>query len=80
MTDLQAAPAVVRATALTLSIKVTPLTCKIGAELSDVHLGPAAKDDGLMAEIRALPLQHPVVRFGLDKAPGAARPPSCSAT
>ncbi len=63
MTDLSAAPAVVRASSLTKSIQVNPLTCKIGAELSNVHLGAAAKDDGLMAEIRALLLQHRVIFF-----------------
>ena len=58
-----AAPAVVRATSLGNSIRVEPLTCTIGAELSNVNLGAAAEDDLLMAEIRALLLKHRVVFF-----------------
>ncbi len=61
--DLKAAPAVVRATSLGNSIHVDPLNCSIGAELSNVHLGAAAQDDGLMAEIRALLLKHRVIFF-----------------
>lgn len=61
--DLIAAPAVVRATSLGKSIHVEPLTCSIGAELSNVNLGAAAQDDALMAEIRALLLKHRVVFF-----------------
>ncbi|MDH4480721.1 MAG: TauD/TfdA family dioxygenase [Rhodoferax sp.] len=41
--------------------RVEPLTCAIGAELSGVNLGAAARDDGLFAEIRALLLQHKVL-------------------
>jgi taurine dioxygenase len=58
-----AAPAVVRAAALADSIKVEPLTCAIGAELSDVKLGIAAQDAELMAEIRGLLLKHKVLFF-----------------
>ncbi|WP_011297829.1 TauD/TfdA dioxygenase family protein [Cupriavidus necator] len=58
-----AAPAVVRATSLSSSIRVEPLTCTIGAELSNVNLGAAAEDDGQMAEIRALLLKHRVLFF-----------------
>jgi taurine dioxygenase len=61
--DLDAAPAVVRATSLGNSIHVEPLTCSIGAELSNIHLGAAAEDDGLMADIRALLLKHRVIFF-----------------
>ncbi|SFA75530.1 taurine dioxygenase [Collimonas sp. OK607] len=61
--DLQAAPAVVRATSLSSSIRVEPLTCTIGAELSNVNIGAAAEDDSLMAEIRALLLKHRVIFF-----------------
>jgi len=61
--DLQAAPAVVRATSLGNSIQVEPLTCTIGAELGNVNLGAAAEDDSLMAEIRALLLKYRVVFF-----------------
>ena len=45
------------------SIKVEPLTCTIGAELSNVNLGVASRDPGLVAEIRALLLKHKVVFF-----------------
>src|SRR5258706_9732356 len=62
-TDLKAAPAVVRATSLGNSIHVEPLTCSIGAELSQVNLGAAAEDDDLMAGIRALLLKHRVIFF-----------------
>ena len=61
--ELKTAPAVVRATSLGNSIHVEPLTCSIGAELGNVNLGAAAEDDLLMAEIRALLLQHRVVFF-----------------
>ncbi len=42
-------------------LQVEPLTCAIGAEISGVNLGAAARDDGLFAEIRALLLQHKVL-------------------
>ena len=58
-----AAPAVVRAGSLADSIKVEPLTCAIGAELSNVDLGVASRDAGLVAEIRALLLKHRVLFF-----------------
>ena len=45
----------------TTHLRVEPLTCAIGAEISGVHLGVAARDDGLFAEIRALLLQHKVL-------------------
>ena len=57
------APAVVAAGTLKSSIKVEPLTCTIGAELSNVNLGAAARDDALIAEIRALLLKHRVLFF-----------------
>jgi taurine dioxygenase len=57
------APAVVRAASLPDSIKVEPLTCAIGAELSNVDLGVASRDPGLVAEIRALLLKHKVLFF-----------------
>ncbi|MGO4306931.1 MULTISPECIES: TauD/TfdA dioxygenase family protein [unclassified Cupriavidus] len=60
---LEAAPAVVRATSLSSSIRVEPVTCTIGAELSNVNLGAAAEDDQQMAEIRALLLKHRVLFF-----------------
>ncbi len=45
------------------SIKVEPLTCTIGAELGNVNLGVASRDTGLVAEIRALLLEHKVLFF-----------------
>ncbi|MEU4083942.1 TauD/TfdA dioxygenase family protein [Streptomyces aureus] len=43
------------------SIRVEPLTCSIGAELSGVNLGDAARDDDLFEEIRSLLLQYKVL-------------------
>jgi taurine dioxygenase len=43
--------------------KAKPLTCAIGAEVTNVHLGVAARDPGLMAEIRSLLLQYKVLFF-----------------
>jgi taurine dioxygenase len=57
------APAVVQADSLTRSIKVEPLTCALGAELSNVHLGAASRDPGLVAQIRELLLRHRVLFF-----------------
>ena len=57
------APAIVRSTALHDSIRVEPLTCAIGAEISHVSLADAAVDDDLFAEIRALWLEHRVLFF-----------------
>jgi taurine dioxygenase len=57
------APAVVRAGSLPDSIKVEPLTCAIGAELSNIDLGAASRDPALVAEIRALLLEHKVLFF-----------------
>jgi taurine dioxygenase len=42
-------------------MKVEPLTCTIGAELSNVDLGDASRDDELFAEIRTLLLQYKVL-------------------
>ena len=61
--DTPASPAIVRAGSLPDSIKVEPLTCAIGAELSHVNLGAASRDVGLVAEIRALLLKHRVLFF-----------------
>ncbi len=52
------APAVAKS-----AIKVEPLTCTIGAELSNVNLGSASRDPGAVAEIRALLLQYKVLFF-----------------
>ena len=62
-TDVNAAPAVIRSSSLTRTLEVNPLTCSIGAELSNVHLGAAAEDEGLMAEIRQALLKHRVIFF-----------------
>jgi taurine dioxygenase len=45
------------------SPRVEQLTCAIGAELSNVNLGAASRDAGLVAEIRALLLRHRVLFF-----------------
>ena len=62
-TDLGNAPAVIRSSSLTRSMEINPLTCSIGAELSNVHLGAAAEDEGLMSEIRQALLRHRVIFF-----------------
>ena len=62
-TSVPQAPAVVRAGSLPDSIKVEPLTCAIGAQLSNVDLGVASRDPALVAEIRALLLKHRVLFF-----------------
>jgi taurine dioxygenase len=62
MIDAIAAPALVRSGALG-SIHVEPLTCTIGAELSNVHLGVASRSPELVAEIRSLLLEHKVLFF-----------------
>jgi len=62
-TTLSASPAIVRAGSLPDSIKVEPLTCAIGAQLSNVNLGVASRDPALVAEIRALLLKHRVLFF-----------------
>jgi taurine dioxygenase len=42
-------------------MKIEPLTCAIGAELTGVNLADAAQDDGLFAEIKAALLKHRVL-------------------
>jgi len=42
-------------------MRIEPMTCSIGAELSDVSLADAVHDDGLFAEIRALLLKYRVL-------------------
>ena len=42
-------------------MKIEPLTCAIGAELTGVNLADAARDDGLFAEIKAALLKHKVL-------------------
>src|SRR4051794_14264838 len=60
---MPAAPAIVRPGALRDSIKVEPLTCALGAEVSNVSLADAGVDDTLLAEIRSLWLRHRVLFF-----------------
>ena len=45
------------------TLKVSPLTCAIGAEIGNTSLGTAWRDPVLMQEIRALLLQHKVLFF-----------------
>jgi taurine dioxygenase len=52
------APAVLKATP-----KVEPLTCSIGAEISNIDLGIASRDPELMEAIRSLLLTHKVLFF-----------------
>jgi taurine dioxygenase len=59
MTHTVASPAVAKS--VQGSIKVERLTCNIGAELSNVSLADASRDDALFAEIRALLLKHKVL-------------------
>src|SRR6516225_6069554 len=59
----QPAPALVPAAALQNSIQVEPLTCSIGAELSNVNLGVASRDPALMSEINSLLLKYKVLFF-----------------
>jgi taurine dioxygenase len=42
-------------------MRIEPLTCAIGAELIDVSLGDAVRDDGLFNEIYAALLKHKVL-------------------
>ncbi len=58
-----AAPASVSGAARLSAIRVEPLTCAIGAEIRNVDLGAAARDDELIAEIRGLLLKHKVLFF-----------------
>jgi taurine dioxygenase len=57
------APAYARASALTRTPSVEPLTGAIGAEVVNVNLGVASRDPDLMAEIRSLLLRHKVLFF-----------------
>ncbi len=62
-TTIEQAPAFVDSKSLGSSIRVEPLTCAIGAELSNVHLGVASRDPALVAEIRQLLLRYRVLFF-----------------
>jgi taurine dioxygenase len=57
------APAVVSARSLKDTVKVEPLTCALGAELTNVNLGVASRDPALVAEIRRLLLHYRVLFF-----------------
>ena len=59
-TAITATPAIVRS-GTRGSIAVEPLTCTIGALISNVNLGDASRDDALFAEIKALLLKHKVL-------------------
>jgi len=45
------------------TLRVEPLTCAIGAEVSNINLGAASRDHSLMQEIRSLLLKHKVLFF-----------------
>ena len=60
MNALHAAPAVVTTHG---SLRAEPLTCTIGAEVSNVNLGVASRTPALVQEIRALLLKHKVIFF-----------------
>lgn len=47
----------------TSGIEVAPLTATIGAELSNIDLAEASRDDELFAELRSLLLKHKVLFF-----------------
>jgi taurine dioxygenase len=50
-------------TAVIHRIEVLPLTCSIGAEVRNVHLGDASRSPAQMADLRALLLEHRVLFF-----------------
>lgn len=62
-TPTAAAPAVVHAAARADSIKAEPLTCALGAEVTNLHLGAASRSAEAMAEVRRLLLAHKVLFF-----------------
>ena len=62
-TQSTAAPAIVRPGAIRDSIRVEPLTCAIGAEISNVSLADAVHDDALLGEIHELWMRHKVLFF-----------------
>ena len=59
-TATTATPAIIRS-GTRGSIAVEPMTCTIGALISNVNLGDASRDDALFAEIKALLLKHKVL-------------------
>lgn len=50
-------------TAVLSRLKVNPLTCSIGAEVSQIDLGEASRSPEMMEEIRGLLLRHKVLFF-----------------
>jgi taurine dioxygenase len=60
MNDMTQSPAQVSTLG---TIRVEPLTCTIGAVLSNVDIGVASRTPSLMLEIRALLLKHKVLFF-----------------
>jgi taurine dioxygenase len=58
--ELVKAPAVVKAARLG-SVHAERLTCSIGAQISNVDLGDASRDEALFIELRLLLLQHKVL-------------------
>jgi taurine dioxygenase len=63
MDAISPSPAIVRPAALADSVKAEPLTCTIGAEITNVNLGVAARAPALMAELKQLLLKHRVLFF-----------------
>jgi hypothetical protein len=51
LSSSRAGPAIISSGALKTSIKVERLTCSIGAELGNVNLDDAARDEALFAEM-----------------------------
>jgi taurine dioxygenase len=58
-----AAPAVISAASRSSTFRVEQLTCAIGAEISNIHLGAASRDPAMMEEVRALLLKYKVLFF-----------------
>ncbi len=56
-------PAQVSPAALTSTIRVEPLSCTIGAEITNVNIAAAARDADVMQELYALLLKHRVLFF-----------------
>src|SRR5688572_23083537 len=44
-----------------MGMRIEPLTCAIGAELSGISLADAVHDDGLFQDLRALLVRHKVL-------------------
>src|SRR4051812_40062548 len=55
--------AIVSAETLGSSLKVEPVAPALGAEISNVSIDSAVKDNDLLAEIRTLLLKHKVLFF-----------------